>query len=120
MKKSATFLLPLFLWNAAAFAEGPGVQGPTEADLQACYGLEFQHETITPEVAFTIGECFTALADTLAQNNAVYYGFDSEPGELTNRSVVLHYAGSWYSHANEYGHPEAEAQLMLTWDQLAN
>ena len=113
MKKSATFLLPLLLWNAAALADPP-----TEMDLQACYGIEFEHETITPEVAFTIGECFTALAATLAENEVIYYEFDAEPGDLTNRNAVLHYAGSWYAQASYYGHPEAEAQLMLTWDQL--
>ena len=114
MKKFVASLVPLLFCSQAVFAEGL-----TEEDLQACYGLEFEHENMTPEMAFHIGQCFSQLADLLPDNDDLYYSdYASEPGELTNRNAALHYASSWYEHASDYGHPEAEAQLMLTWDEL--
>ncbi|MDX1695783.1 MAG: hypothetical protein R3208_18610 [Ketobacteraceae bacterium] len=113
MKKSVILLMPLIFWNTGALADGA-----TEQDLQACYGLEFQYEAVTPEVAFSIGNCFSELAASLPAGGTVYYAYELVPGELTNRNAVLHYASSWYEQASDYGHPEAEARLMLTWDKL--
>jgi hypothetical protein len=91
-----------------------------ESDLTACYLLEFQHEEITPQVAFDIGQCFSSLASELEEGSPSGVAYESVPGDLTNLNVVLHYAGSWFSRARYEGHPDAEAHMMLTFDQLAD
>lgn len=93
---------------------------PTEEDLLACYGLEFQYDKITPEAAFTIGECFSELAQDIARFQYDHYSYyQPAPGELSNQAAVLHYAGSWYSKARYQGHPDADAQLQQTYVLLS-
>lgn len=114
MKYSLLIFMPVLLFSHSIRADDL-----MEDDLQHCYNLEFHHQTITSDVAFSIGECFAALADDLAPDQFSY--LDDEPvvGRFTNAHAALHYACSWYAQARDIGHPAAEAQLMLAVDKLA-
>lgn len=93
---------------------------PTEQDLWACYELEFEYESITPEAAYLIGQCFSDLAAMIEETSYQFYSQEDWGDGLSNKNAVLHYADSWFLLADYKGHPNAQEQLQVTRYLLDN
>ena len=113
MMKKVALCLALFGLSSACYAEYP-----TEEDLWDCYDIEFQHDTITPDVAYSIGQCFSDLAALIDATD--YHGIYGAPmiADISNKNVVLNYADSWFMLAVYKGHPSAQNELATTRYQL--
>lgn len=85
-----------------------------EVDIQECFELEYDAETMTPDTAFQIAECFSRLANTIVDSQSDEFIADTELWSWDDKNVLLHYADSWFSYAAYRGHPEASAHLEST------
>ena len=85
-----------------------------EVDIQACFELEYDSDSLTPQSAYEIAECFSKRANSVVDNHSDEFVADNELWAWDDKNVLLHYADSWFSYAAHKGHPDAKRKLEMT------